>query len=302
MQETDTATTEPVRFRCQECQRALKAEARKIGRRVRCPSCKTPAIVPTHEQAALAAESSPGENDEPSGEEFSQFVVYDQAPVVVDDSDTEAVAEAAMHEAIVAIDASMVTISRRVLYAQGVLLGGVALVAFVLGYLLGGVGKENSSAVAVGPVQVAGKITFEDSAGDRVADGRAVIIMMPDENRPENGKKIAIKGLHPLATEPRDGDSVLDEIQMLGGVYGRTDAEGRFQLTVPRPGKYHLLVVSRGAVRSANKQPKPQHLAVLGRYFQSSYELIDQQQYHCSIETLDKNTPSIEHHFARAGR
>ncbi len=185
-----------------------------------------------------------------------------------------------------------VVISRRVIYAQGALIATVALVAFLLGYFLGGAGRDSAQRAAVpsGPVQITGKLTY----GSGAADAGAVVIVLPEESVPD--EKIAVEGLAPHAPAP-DGDAVpLRALRSLGGEYRRSDGQGEFVLQVPRAGKYHVLLLSKAARRPPDMPPKAKELAVLGRYFEFAPDLLADRQY--LWQTLDITADrALEHHF-----
>ena len=71
--------------------------------------------------------------------------------------------------------------------------------------------------------------------------------------------------------------------------YARADGNGEFQLRVPDAGKYYLLVVSRNSQRPAQRPIVTQDLAQIGRYFLPATELLGQQNYQWSGETIRRD-------------
>jgi hypothetical protein len=263
------------------------------------PATEAAGVVPT--SVAPSVIETP--NVDPSSADLAALfhaekIVYDQAPVVIEDVDAASIGTIPdSPDADADMDVNLVTISRRVLYFQGGLIGGVALFAFIFGFLLGGIRDGQSPNMK--PVTLAGRITFEDAAAESLPDVGAVVVALPEGRVPESGAKIPIAGLHPLSPEPPPGDPMYKAIEAAGSAYARADARGRYRLVLPTAGKYHLLVVSRGGAGNSSDATSNNDLAVLGRYFQSAYQLIESQKYHRMKPQRLDDDQEINHHFRR---
>jgi len=198
-------------------------------------------------------------------------------------------------------DPNVVSISRRVLYAQGVLIAATGVIAFLLGYLFG----ESSSAptpadpvISAGPIEVVGKLTYMQG-GEPQADAGAVIIVLPHDSSPD--EKIAIEGLRPQDSPPSEEAMPVRAIRSLGGQYLRSDRNGQFSLTLPRAGRYHVLFVSKAAQRPANVPPSAEDLAALGRFFKAAPDLIAGQKYRWQTLELEQGT-DLTYDFGPGGK
>jgi hypothetical protein len=211
---------------------------------------------------------------------FPEFRVYDRETEFVFEVEDE---EDGPREAI---DFGRVSVRRWVLYAQGVLLGVVALAAFGLGMVVGGaVPRGGESTVATGPVTLTGTVAYD--AGDNLPtpDEGAAVLLVPEDARPE--QKAAVASLRPGSSPVEAGDSAVTTLREIGGDYARVDREGKFRLVAAQPGMYFLLIVSAHKDRSSQERFVPQHLAELGRYVESAPELLGQNRYQWTRRRLD---------------
>jgi hypothetical protein len=296
----------PVRFTCPACHQLLSVAARKIGCEVKCPKCNAALIVP-------------GDNDTPTppmihldGAEpsstvnmnVSDLVFYDDIPLVVDaPPKINPVAPSSIVSSPTSpatFDHRLVTFPRYVLYAQGALIGVVALLAFVLGIVFGRASAP--SPVVEGPpepVLVEGNVTYQLRPGQDLADTGAVVVVVPKEKFPTS--KLSINGLRPQdPAQLSGGNEAVKEIESIDGSYQRVSASGKFGI-MAKPGKYHVLVISRNAVRAKNMLLVPDHMAILADYFESANELIGNHQYSLASHDLPSDGP-LEIAFRAAGR
>jgi len=287
----------PVKFRCTNCRQRLSAATRKIGHRVNCPKCKAPITVPDDgtKDRASPSDSETDRADRDAAGGVSDFIVYDQEPVVIEDDWEEPGRPRDQTTAVV--DRTLVAVSRRVLYAQGVAICVVALVAFILGYVIGHFGSPRHGAAVgrVEPASISGKVFYRNTSGELVGDGGAVIIVLPEGQSPSGLEKPAVDDLGPLeAVPPEDHPGVLG-LQTLGGVYARADDTGNFRLTVPEPGKYYVLLLSHHTARSGSVVKS--ELAAMASHFRGALDLIADRKYHWSIQQLGAGT-FIRHDFS----
>ena len=178
-------------------------------------------------------------------------------------------------------------VSRRVVYWQGLLLGVVAVGAFVLGMLVGrGIAPRVRQDVAAVPQPCALQVTVSFVNRDRATapDVGAVAIALPQANPPDS--KITLDGLRPQEPQPPEDHPGLAVIRSLGGNYARADENGRLQLHVSGAGRYYVLVIS--AHQATRQAVPPRHvLAELGRFFLLVPDLFAGQDYRWREVTLD---------------
>ncbi|MBW3597998.1 MAG: hypothetical protein KY475_12065 [Planctomycetes bacterium] len=293
----------PVRFRCEHCQQRLSVGSKKAGAVVSCPQCKNKVTVPAEEpsaqppapaeafSAAPPTDAGPstavGEEPATPDEDYPEFPDYEYETEYVYVEEDEAPSTRQP------LDLDKVAVPRWILYAQGALLGLVALVSFAFGVVIGGAAPESENADAGGPWSVAGSVAYD--AGDNLPtpDSGATVILLPEDARPE--AKAPTAPFRPDG-EPLDpADPALAAIQQIGGDAAKADAEGQFRMSVPRSGAYFVLIVSAHLDRSGER-PAPQHLAELGRYFQSAPELLGDSRYVWTRRRIDENE-EISHVF-----
>lgn len=287
-----------IRFRCSSCKRRLSVGDHKAGQLVRCPNCQQAVSVPTLAELATAAvmagETPPSAADPPQFEAL-ELVTNASAPSLHEPAATRS-------RTTERLDPNVVSISRRVLYAQGVLIAATGLVAFILGYLFGGSSVLPVPAVPMaassGPIEVAGTLTYLHNGAPQ-ADAGAVIILLPHDSAPD--EKISIDGLRPQDPPPAEEAMPVRAIRSLGGQYQRSDPSGVFSLTVPRAGEYHLLLVSRHAERPTNVQPHEEDLLALERFFKHAPDLIAGQKYRWQTLELTPET-DLTHDFGPSGQ
>ena len=127
----------PVRFTCTECHQTLSVGRRKIGSEVTCPRCQATVVVPTREQGGIV--QTLGRITEPAHggiDTLPELIVYDDVPRIVAAPPRTYTGPAVTDEEL-PYDPNLVAVPRRALYMQAVVIAVLAIVAFILGYLLG---------------------------------------------------------------------------------------------------------------------------------------------------------------------
>lgn len=289
-----------IRFRCSSCDQRLRVGDQKAGRQLHCPNCRATITIPTATEraakpaAAPAVEAPPVITSKAPGFDFD--AISSAAPAATESSQRPAAGPVA------SFDPHFVSLPRRLLYAQGVLIAGVALIAFLLGYLMaGGGGSANgppAAAAPTGPVQITGRLTYTEDDQSR-ADRGAVIIVLPVGSAPD--EKIAVEGLRPDDPTPQADDIALRALRSLGGEYVRSDETGSFTFAVPTAGEYHVLLLSGATERLAQVQPRPEDLAALGGYFEFAPDLLAGRKYHWELMELSEDRELL-HDFGPSGR
>ena len=86
-------------------------------------------------------------------------------------------------------------------------------------------------------------------------------------------------------------------LELIGGRAALTDRAGRFSLAVPKAGSYHLVVVSRHALRE-NTAVDSSLEAVLKKYFEQPRQLLGRRAYHVEMLTVDgSRLNTLRHRF-----
>jgi len=269
----------PIRFTCPHCRQKLSVAERKAGTATACPRCHGTLTVPEPPAEAKLTGEKPAANA-PLGE----------APEFLPDADEfaglELIYETASEPKAPPVHSRMseeVPVPRYVIYMQGGLMAVVALVALVIGMLLGST-FGGRSAEETGASLVTGSVTFAEGPRSRVDVG-AVVMLLPQGRRPD--EKIPIKGLRPADRQADEGEKGIAMLGDVGGAYVRADENGRFELQVPNSGRYWLVVISRERKRSGGgREFQNADLAKLARFFESAAGLLGDREFRIRDETI----------------
>ena len=242
-----------IKFACEHCGKRLRVKAKQAGLRVKCPKCEGKIHVP--EATAEDLEGEGDRSDSANGQDddanpYAEFVVYDDEVEWHYESDDDEYAP----QLSTATDLDRVAVPRRVLYVQGILLAVVAIISFLLGMMVNGGGTKESVDVAPVPCVLSGEVVYETGGGRSLPDDGSVVIALPTGQRPAPTGKAPVEGLRPGDPIPRGDSDNLRIIRAIGGAYARTDAAGRYQLTVPDTGRYFVLIVSKNKYRTGGEE------------------------------------------------
>jgi hypothetical protein len=242
------------------------------------PAAADPAETPVIDPAEQAP--SEAEQVHAAVDPFARFRVYDDETELVYEDQDDALPTAGP---MLPFDPTKVTLSRRLLYLQGILLAVVALTSFALGVLTG----RSTSSVTVdkGPIPcvISGRIALATQHHDTIMEQGAVAMVFPQGARPES--KLEIVGLRPGDPEPLIDHPTVRAIRSMGGDYARTDQDGVFRLQVPDRGEYFLLVISATRRRTEDEIPRAVR-AQLGRFFQLEPDLFAGHDYRWQEEAV----------------
>ncbi|HWB10206.1 MAG TPA: hypothetical protein VG826_13330 [Pirellulales bacterium] len=194
-------------------------------------------------------------------------------------------------------DGSVLLLTRRAVYAQAGLMAGLLVVAFLAGLLVGRGYRPDtpvSTPAKAGeePVALGGHVLYALSPGDSLPDEGAVVIALPADRKPDI--KIAARGLRADQEADLDAQAALGSV---GAAAARGDAHGQFQLVVPRPGNYSLLIISSHATRPDGATLPMADGETLSNYFASPAELIGQQRYALFSRRLAGAPSPLTHEF-----
>jgi hypothetical protein len=183
------------------------------------------------------------------------------------------------------VAADLIAVPRYAIYLQGGLLAVVAFLAFVIGLLTGGtVLRGPPPPTAPQACLLSGSVTYSSGPRQLPDEGAVVAVIPQSQERPD--EKAPIEGLRPGDPTPGAEHRGIAILRQLGGGYARADSGGRFQIQVPRQGRYLVLVISREkAIRSMNDIDTADILQ-LGPFFANAADLLGDRRYQLTQQTL----------------
>lgn len=178
-------------------------------------------------------------------------------------------------------------------------MAGIVPLAFFAGYSIGHSGRAASKSAtdraAAEAVALEGYVLYSLTPGESLPDAGATVIALPV--RAKADAKIAARGLRPGDEDDLLALPAADALRSLGAAVARTDNSGQFQLVVPRPGNYTLVVLSHRAERPEGHTMSPGDQQELSRVFASPGELIGQKRYTITSRRLAGAPPVFTHEF-----
>lgn len=134
---------------------------------------------------------------------------------------------------------------------------------------------------------IEGRITFQREAGQWAADRDACVIVLPVERAGES--LVSFYGLQQDGSD-EDREMARSSLRAMGGAIGLADEHGRFQIELTKPGKYHVLVLSRSAGRSETSDDEAT-INTLSSYFDRAEQMLGQLAYR--FETIRFSGQSV---------
>ncbi len=290
----------------------MSIASRKAGTIIDCPKCGTGQEVPSQEAAdaamslaAASEEEKPPENSPSTAKESAQSADILPTPSLDIPVPVDSMAGGSPRD-------DFILLPRRTIYLQGALFVVVGLLALGMGFLIGRGGvmgnasnaEGSSDAAEADPVLIEGRLTFETENGETRPDHNAVIIVLPEGLAVENNQpdlRIPSPGIRALDPPPPEDYGSLSQIVELGGGYARTDEDGGFSLVLPDCGRYHLLLISRGASCPDGLAVDAEDLEFLTSHFRRASYLLGEQDYRLSVEKFEGRA-QIEHIFGSSDK
>lgn len=190
-------------------------------------------------------------------------------------------------------------VTRTAIYTIGAVIVGVAICSFLLGWSMGReMGSGQVAAATTGSNRIHGRISYATSRGKTVADSESVVIVLPTNQRPD--EKLEIATLRPDVPPPNALHPTIQGIRAIGGDFARTDRTGDFQLEIPNPGEYFLLVISSHLPRSSSEPPTTKEIVELGQYFKQPDVLLGKNDFIWSKELI-RSEKRFDHRFHNDG-
>ena len=183
----------------------------------------------------------------------------------------------------------VVAMPRWVIYCQGALLGVVAATFFIFGLLVGSFTQTQEKRQVNSECQVRGRVVYT-SGGDRLADGGAVVLLLPRDRAP--AKRYEGQTLRPASFQALS-NPVIESIHASGGAVVRADRQGRFEVYVDSPATYLVLVISRHQTRLAEAVLTKSEMAKISRFFAPVEGLVQNQQYFLEMREFDSKTDDL---------
>lgn len=237
-------------------------------------------VMSGHEEAA---EEQPAIETEPEAPPIAGDSGYETSELVFDTSSPSVDPGSSAESVVQQTDYNLVSFPRYVLYAQAGVLAGVALVCFTLGALMGGAffRAPSEGQVLAKPCTISGFVQVTEGVVKK-GDAGAVVIVLPEEVHKVE-ERAPVSGLRPRDPPPDETNRGLNILKQIGASYAKADKEGKYQVRVPKQGKYFVLVISRNKEGVA-AEVDALDLRRIARFFESATELIGSQKYKFSEE------------------
>lgn len=185
--------------------------------------------------------------------------------------------------------AGRLSVARWVVVTQGLLLILVGVSAYLIGTMTRSATTSSEPSLVDRPCTVSGTVRYGTSGGTMFPDEGAVVLFVPAGERPANDEKVAFEGLRPDDLPLAPQSESVQRLRLLGGGHARTDTNGEYRVTLPRGGKFYVLVLSHHGKRAENVLPNRSDLAQLGRYVTSAADLIGEQRYRWRLEDVTRD-------------
>jgi len=249
------AVSQRIKFRCASCNKPLSIGRRKIGAAVACPKCKTKTVVPE-----TSFESSASDAEESLLNEFQVYDDdFDEPSLVYADDEISRKAELQLNDRL--------SVPRKAVYFQGVLLGIVAIFFFLLGLLIGSTTAPKNQGAQSG-ANVSGTVLVPGENG-LMGDEGAVVILLPTGEAPN--QRFDSVELQPGRTLTGSNPEV-PLIRGFGGNICTANRAGNFQMIVDSKQEYVLIVISKNGKRLRDLDDR--FYSEVGFYFTNPEELV----------------------------
>ena len=128
-------------------------------------------------------------------------------------------------------------------------------------------GEDAENGLSKAPCALDGTVMSTPLSGEKRAEVGTVVIVLPALAAGKSlDKSIPVDGLR--TNDPPAGPNApaVVPLSAAGGTMTRTGNDGRFTLSIPRPGSYRILIILPHGIREPDALEKP-NLKELGKYF-----------------------------------
>lgn len=150
-------------------------------------------------------------------------------------------------------------------------------------------------------VLLSGQIRYGRVNGLPIPDSGAVVIVLPANVTP--GRRIPIEGLRPWDRDSAVAQINRERVAEFGTAWTQATEDGSYNLVLPRPGQYWVLMISKNLARSkaalelTNRGIPELDFRQLSQYFERPADLIGSQAYRWSLETIPSTGLTLNHDF-----
>jgi hypothetical protein len=124
---------------------------------------------------------------------------------------------------------------------------------------------------------VTGRVTYKTQDGSTLPDHHARILVLPRER--EGTLKLSPVGFR-AADDPADVRLASAAVKSLGGDFAQADNGGNFEVHLPNPGTFHIVILSNYSQRRDSEELDPELLRVLAPYFEQPANLVGRTKAH----------------------
>lgn len=148
------------------------------------------------------------------------------------------------------------------------------------------------------PFIVDAKIVYMTSLGDTIPDKDSIVFLFPVEDTPPH--PVPSLGLRPRDRESDSQRNNIEKLTEFGCRFARIDSLGEMIVTLDKPGKYHVLIVSANTRRSSDIPIEEHELKTIEQYVLSPKAIIGSAKYVFKEYDLKDGSSPIEYNFQRS--
>jgi len=138
-------------------------------------------------------------------------------------------------------------------------------------------GADGKPTAGVGHVAVRGRITYKTSSGESKPDRGARILILPRQR--SGTTKLPVTGFRP-ADSADDFRILAASLRELGGNAALIGEDGTYEISLPTPGTYQVIVLSRFQPAEGDAPLPPPLKALLETIFERTDALVGRAAYH----------------------
>lgn len=302
----------PIQFTCPHCNLLLQADVAHVGQPAECVQCHRGVIVPDVEPTAIAHSdlaSGPTPTHDAYPENLNAANADAAMPPALSQNDALASSSfspvdsaessdlwSSQEQRLADPETTTVALSRMAIYSIGLLIVGVALISFLLGWSFGyeltthQIASERSA-----QLRISGRINYVTNRGKMAADSQAIVAVFPVGVRPD--EKLDPTHFRPEFVATQTNAVSWVALQSLGGGIAKTDRNGVYDIPSLEPAEYFVLIVSNHRSRRNGRQPTTREVVEIGRYVSRATELLQENDYLWSKQRITQSL-EVDHLFA----